>query len=71
MIEDCFFVGKNGSFCKRIELIKITEMKLSVCPKLGGFQVQNISGSLFSINKRVEVQNLDAYFDQANHGKRK
>jgi hypothetical protein len=69
-IEDRSFIGRNGGFCKRVEF-QTMETKLSIGLKLQGFQPQNISGSPFSIDKRVEAQNLDAYFGQANHRKRK
>lgn len=69
-ITDRTFKGRDGNFDKRVEFESIGE-ELRITLKVGSFQPQNISGSPVRISQRVMAQNLDAYFGQCNHRKRK
>jgi hypothetical protein len=69
-IGDCSFLDKKGDFRKSVEFERVTG-KLSIRLELIGIQSQDISGSPFSIEKRIEAQKLNAYFGQASHRKRK
>jgi hypothetical protein len=69
-IGDRSFLNLDGDFRKRVEFESVTG-KLSISLKISGRQPQDISGSPFSIEKRIEAQSLNAYFGQASHRKRK
>jgi len=69
-IGDRSFVDMDGNFRKRVEF-KGVNGKLSISLEIGVHRRQDISGSPFSIEKRIEAQGLDAYFGQASHRKRK
>lgn len=69
-IGDRSFVDMDGNFRKRVEF-KGVNGKLSISLEIGVYGRQDISGSPFSIEKRIKAQGLDAYFGQASHRKRK
>jgi hypothetical protein len=69
-IEDHSSVDMDGNFRKRVEFESVNG-KLSIALGTSVWQPLDISGSPFSIEKRIEDQKLDAYFGQASHKKRK
>jgi hypothetical protein len=69
-IDDRSFVDTDGNFRKRVEFESING-KLSITMGTSEWEPLHISGSPFSIEKRIRDQNLDAYFGQASHRKRK
>jgi hypothetical protein len=69
-IDDRSFVDIDGNFRKRIEFKSING-KLSITMETNEWEPLHVSGSPFSIEKRIKDQNLDAYFGQASHRKRK
>ena len=69
-IDDHSFVDVDGNFRKRVEFESING-KLSITMETSEWEPLHVSGSPFSIEKRIRDQNLDAYFGQASHKKRK
>jgi hypothetical protein len=69
-IDDRSFVDVNGNFRKRVEFESING-KLFITMETSEWEPLHISGSPFSIEKRIRDQNLDAYFGQLSHRKRK
>jgi hypothetical protein len=68
-IRDRSFVDLAGNVRLRVEFTTSKDT-LSICLKTTNSEAHHISKSPFNIFDRVQDQNLDAYFGQANHRKR-
>jgi hypothetical protein len=68
-INDRSFTDSAGNVRRRVEFTTTRET-ISICLKTRHSEPQQISRSPFSIGKRLQDQNLDAFFGQANHRKR-
>ncbi len=68
-IGDSSFVGRDGSFRKRVEL-NISD-RFAIILKQSDTEPCNISGSPYSIEKLIIAQGLNTHFGTANHSKRK
>lgn len=64
------FMDSTGNVRQRVEFM-IAQETLSIQVKARQSDPQQISGSPFCIAKRIRDQNLEAFFGQANHRKRK
>jgi hypothetical protein len=69
IVGDCSFVSKDGNFRKRVELSLNRRFTISL--KQDDSELYNISGSLYSIEKLIVAQGLNAYFGRADYDKRK
>ncbi|KUL81765.1 hypothetical protein ZTR_09248 [Talaromyces verruculosus] len=69
-IGDRHFRDSTGNVHQRVDFTT-TQETLSFQLKIGQSKPQEISGSPFSLVKRARDQNLDCFFGQANHRKRK
>jgi hypothetical protein len=68
-IGDASFIGRDGTFRKRVALNSHGRFTISL--KQGDSQPCNISGSPYSIDRLETAQDLNAHFRTADHGKRK
>uniref|UniRef100_A0A093XBG7 Calcium-independent phospholipase A2-gamma n=1 Tax=Talaromyces marneffei PM1 TaxID=1077442 RepID=A0A093XBG7_TALMA len=69
-MADRAFKDSTGNVRQRVEFM-IAHETLSIQLKVRQSDPQQISGSPFCIAKRIRDQNLDSFFGQANHRKRK
>jgi len=71
-VEDRSFIDRSENFRKRVEFsLCDRQRKMSIFLKKGSYPPNNVSGSLFSVDSLIAVQGMDAYFDRADHKKRK